>query len=112
MKRMENKINRLASIAQSRSLTADDRDYIKQLSEEMGVAFSPRTRCADCYRDQAILLLREVKNAMPKDDGRKYHLKAHVDVIYKGMRINEATLTDEIAEDMLRTGLPKHWFLL
>lgn len=108
---MEKKIETLRRIIDAESISADDRFFIRSVSEELGIKFTPRARCKDCYKDQAALLYKHIKEQTPSAfDGRKWRMREGVDVIYKGKRVNDALLTDEIAEDMLATGLPKHWF--
>lgn len=85
--------------------TRADREFIRKLSAEMGVEFKPRKGCPNCYNDQAILLLSILK-AKESGSGQRYKLKPGLDFRWKGERINDETLTDELAERLLAEGLP------
>ena len=43
-------------------------------------------------------------------EARKYALVPGTDVLFRGLRINEATLTDEIAKTILSQGFPLYLF--
>lgn len=98
---------------------ATSKTYIDELtkreiitaSNELNIPFTPRTSCNDCYRDQAVVLWRFLaeQDAM-QDKTRKYVLRAGIDVIWLGIRINAATLTDEKAAEYIKRGFPKHFF--
>ena len=83
--------------------TKSDRDYIRELSEQMGVPFKPRKGCPNCYSDQAVLLWSKLQT---QESERAYVLKPGLDFFWKGRRINNETLTDELAETILAEGLP------
>ena len=94
-----------------RALTDDDKSFIRDLSAEMGMAFSAKKRCSNCYIDQAIIIWREMAK-LPEEqpEARKYALVPGTDVLFRGLRINEATLTDELAKTILSQGFPKYLF--
>ena len=98
-----------------RALTDEDRSFIRDLSAEMGMEFSAKKRCANCYIDQAIAIWREMAK-LPEEqqeeqpEARKYALVPGTDVLYRGLRINEATLTDELAKTILSQGFPLYLF--
>lgn len=92
-------------------LTKNDKDYITKMSKEMGVAFSPRPHCPNCYADQAVLLWKAVKDAdAAHQESPRYILKDGVDVIFGSIRVNSATLTDELAERILARGFDPIYF--
>ena len=41
---------------------------------------------------------------------KTFVLRAGVDVFFRNIRINEATMTDELARDILKKGFPKRFF--
>lgn len=41
---------------------------------------------------------------------RQYVLKKGVDVLFNGLRINDATLTDELAAQIIEQGFATYWF--
>lgn len=92
-----------------RALTDEDKKYIREMSDEMGIAFSPRKRCANCYIDQAISIWREMAKQDTSEE-RKFLLVPGTDVLFRGQRVNDATLTDEVAAELLAKGFPKYLF--
>ena len=94
------------------NLTIEDKQFIKDLSTQLNVKFVEREFCSDCYKDQIMVLLK-VLTQQKIDNGEitaDYVLRPDIDVIYNGLRINNATLTNDIAEEFLRMGL-RHWFM-
>lgn len=93
------------------NLTKSDKDFISQMSVEMGVEFTPRPRCKDCYADQALLLWKMVKDAdAAHQDEPQYILKEGVDVIFGSIRVNKDTITDDLAEKIIAKGFNKIFF--
>lgn len=106
---METKLKELFN---KRNLTIEDKQFIKDLSTQLNVKFVEREFCSDCYKDQIMVLLK-VLTQQKIDNGEitsDYVLRPDIDVIYNGLRINNATLTNDIAEEFLRMGL-RHWFM-
>lgn len=83
--------------------TAEDKNFITELSDQMGVEFHPKKKCVSCWLDQ-VVLLRSILKA--KESTCAYVLKPGLDFIWNGLRVNNETLTDEIAEKLIRKGLP------
>lgn len=103
-------IERLREIVERNSVTSDDKRFIEAKSEELGIAFNPKsTKCKDCYVDQAVILHKELtKDIKSKCSAR---LRDDIDVIINGVRINNATLTDELVAKYRGNNLPEHWFV-
>ena len=94
------------------NLTIEDKQFIKDLSTQLNVKFVEREFCSDCYKDQIMVLLK-VLTQQKIDNGEltaDYVLRPDIDVIYNGLRVNNSTLTNEIAEQFLQMGL-RHWFM-
>lgn len=107
------KIERLEIIAAKAAadLTKGDKDFITTMSRDMGVEFTPRSKCADCYADQAVVLWKMVKDGeAAHKDAPQYILKEGVDVMFGSLRVCEATLTDEMAESIIARGFSKIFF--
>lgn len=83
--------------------TSEDKKLITELSGELGVEFNPRKKCVSCWFDQVVLLHSIIK---AKESTCSYVLKHGLDFIWNGLRVNNETLTDEIAEKLIREGLP------
>lgn len=109
-KRKMETIERLREIVERNNVTADDKRFIEAKSEELGLEFNPKsTKCKDCYVDQAVILHKELtKDIKSKCSAR---LRDDIDVIINGVRINNATLTDELVAKYRGNNLPEHWFV-
>ena len=104
------KIERLRSIVESNQVTADDKKFIEDESKELNLEFNPKsTKCKDCYIDQAVIIYHELTKGIKSECHSR--LRDDIDVIINGVRINNATLTDELVERYRGKGLPEHWFV-
>lgn len=102
--------------AGAEALTADDKAYIRTTAKALGVQFTAgKSRCKACYIDAAILCYRAATKAeaeqAAKTDERKYILVPDTDVYFGSVRVNEATLTDELAERIIARGFDKSYFV-
>lgn len=106
-------ISRLREIAakSASQVTNDDKDFIRDLALRYGVQLpKEKPNCKSCYVDAAVQIYKAIKDAEPKPTDRKYVLRDGVDVIWKGIRINAASVTDELAEEWISNGFPKIYF--
>lgn len=103
-------IERLKKVADGAKPTAEDKQLIADLSLKYELPFDPKKACKNCYIDQAILILLEMKGEIPTEPC-KARLRDDVDVVINGTRINNATLTDELVAKYRGKGLPEHWFV-
>jgi hypothetical protein len=55
--------------------------------------------------------LKLQEDEQPVADGRAYVLRKGVDVIFGGIRINEATITDDLARKVLARGFERKYFV-
>lgn len=98
--------NKLKTISEKRALSQADKDFIVELSNELGVPFEPKaTKCGNCYKDQAVILWRKLS----EDDEKQYMLRPAIDVIFQNRRYNN-TCTDEELAAALEKGLPRHLY--
>lgn len=100
----------------ARTLTDEEKDYLFSLGERLGIEKQGKFGCQKCWHDLAIrcwqdIAAREEKDA-PKsaETDRKYVLKKGVDLLFGQIRVNEMTLTDELAEYIIGKGFEKKWF--
>lgn len=110
---METIISRLKEIAvkTANQITNDDKAFIREYASQYGVEFpKDKPNCKSCYVDAAVLIYKAIKDAEPKPIERKYILRDGVDVIWRGIRINDASVTDELAEKWIANGFPKVYF--
>ena len=104
----------LKEIAERASLLrAEDKKLIRDLSVKYGVEFHPKSRCNECYIEQACKIYALIKEAKPTKSGAVdgYQLRDGLDVTYHGWHINADTLTKENAEKWLADGFPTKYFI-
>lgn len=95
------------------SLRAEDKKLIRDLSVKYGLEFRPKSRCNECYIEQACKIYALIKEAKPTKSGAVdgYQLRDGLDVTYHGWHINADTLTKENAEKWLADGFPTKYFI-
>lgn len=94
-------------------LTADDRKTVTAECERLGIKFEPKKAgCKSCYQDAALACLDALRNngQAAEHDGRAYVLRKGVDVFFGSIRVNEHTLTDELAERIIARGFDTKFF--
>lgn len=97
---------RLREIAAGAAIEPADVALIHAQADKMGVVVR-NTNCGDCLRDAAIETVCAINR---KNKSRKYVLRAGVDVIWKGERVNQ-TLTDEELAVYIERGFPTEFFI-
>ena len=110
---MEKIISKLKEIASKTAsqITNEDKAFIREYASQYGVELpKDKPNCKSCYVDAAVLIYKAIKDAEPKPTDRKYVLRDGVDVIWRCVRINEASVTDELAEKWIANGFPKMYF--
>lgn len=98
-------------------LTAETRKIIREACKDLGVTLK-NTRCKDCYIDAAIACYKKITEQQAEQqteqaaetEERAYKLKDGIDVIFLGRRINNVTLTDQLARYIIAHGFPKYYF--
>lgn len=108
---MENWQELYNSVLSGEALTVEQKADIQAEAEKRGVHINKR--CSSCYRDALIQFIAQDKKTEQDADERKRNLRHWVlrkglDVIFKGVRVNEATLTDALASRLHRAGFPNH----
>ena len=95
------------------SLRAEDKKLIRDLSVKYGLDFHPKSRCNECYIEQACKIYALIKEAKPTKSGAVggYQLRDGLDVTYHGWHINADTLTKENAEKWIADGFPTKYFI-
>ena len=100
----------------ARTITDEEKDFLNRLGSELGIERGGKSGCKKCWHDWAMrcwvsVSEREDESA-PKsaETDRKYVLKNGVDLFFGSIRVNEATLTDELAEYIISRGFEKKWF--
>ena len=97
------------------ALTPEQKAAVREYAKTYGVEFNPKPRCVSCYHDAAMAIWELVKAQEAKEiapeDTRKYILKPGVDVFFGSIRVNEITLTDTLAEQILARGFNRKYFI-
>ena len=96
----------------ARTLTEDDRSFLLFVANKLVIERVGKSGCVKCWHDIAVRCYNKIaENEQPEnDDTRKYILKKGVDVYFGNIRVNEATLTDELAERILARGFERKFF--
>lgn len=95
-----------------KELTSEDIEFVTTLAGFHNVDIK-RRGCKSCIVDAAVAVYKILTNGEdeePKDDARKYVLRDGVDVLFNGIRINAATLTDKMAAALIEEGFDTSLF--
>lgn len=107
-------IEKLKELAEKKSFTKDDKDWIVEKSKELGLDFDPQKGCSNCYMDQVMKIYKhlsvEIAPTVIEESEAEYILKPHIDVVLHGVRYNNATLDEKKAKYLISLGFEK-WFL-
>lgn len=89
-------------LAIKEKLTAREKRFLKYEAERLGIPAVIYTGCENCYRDLAVQIYAKEK----AEEDARFILNDGVDIIFgrNGVRVNAATLTDEIAERLIKAG--------
>ena len=111
----EEQKERLRAIAQGnpQSMTKDDRDFVKACADELGVKIK-NASCRSCYYDAAlecVVRINEKQEEIAAETcDRRYILRKGVDLLFGDIRVNAATMTDELAERIIARGFETKYF--
>lgn len=92
-------------LANKETLTTREKRFLKYEAERLGITPVIYAGCENCYRDLAVQIYAKEKEVA---DAR-FILNDGVDIIFgrNGVRVNATTLTDEIAERLIKAGYTK-----
>lgn len=89
--------------------TKTEKLVLETEAQERGIALN--RQCPNCYVDAAAQIYASLPEpATESASERKWVLRKGVDVLFGGIRVNEATLTDELAERIVARGFCKMFF--
>ena len=120
---MEQTISKLREIAakSAKQVTNEDKDFFRDLAPRYGVELpKEKPNCKSCYVDAAVAIYKAIKDAQnaeqvnntqetkqpAKSQENGLKLKAGVDVIWRGVRINEASATEDKLRAWVDNGFP------
>lgn len=112
---IKNKLREIVNKS-ARLITDEEREYLKELAEKLSIAPDVKKNCAKCWHSlamecwQSIAAQEEEDAPKSAETDRKYVLKKGVDLLFGSIRVNELTLTDELAENIIARGFEKKWF--
>lgn len=89
---------------------ADEKEIIAAECEARGINLN--TKCPNCYIDAAAVIYSQLPKPEPEVNGRKWILRPGIDVTFGGIRVCEATITDELAESIVARGFSKMFFAI
>ena len=113
----EEMIERLTELTKDANaqMSKEDKEYIAGACAALAIGFEPKSRCKDCYYDAAMQCLMKLREMKEKDnaaeDDRKFILRPNLDVYFGNVRINESTITDELASKLIAQGFDKKFFV-
>lgn len=87
------------------NLSQDDKDFIKYVSSELKIPFVARKNCKDCFKDQIIILCMALKKQLQpiENSNCDFVVIGDLDVNIRGVRINNQTLTNDLANWLINT---------
>ena len=96
----------------ARELTAEDKSFLTEAAAELEIESATKAGCKKCWHEVAMHIAIELNNNQPADEDNKraYVLREGVDLLFGGIRINAATLTDELARKIISRGFDKKYF--
>lgn len=111
---IQEKLDALRRIVNTKAsaLTPDDRAFVLELAQENGVEVR-RKGCGSCIIEAAVQIFGMLSKEPEQDaaeDERKYVLKDGVRVLFNGILICEATLTDRLAAAIVEQGFSVDYF--
>lgn len=100
----------------ARNLSKEQREFIRQTAVSLEMELPQKTSCNSCWLDLAVacyskMTVGEKATFEQVGDKRRFILKPNVDVYFGSIRVNAATLTDELAESILARGFERKFFL-
>ena len=89
-------------LANKETLTTREKRFLKYEAERLGITPVIYAGCENCYKDLAVQIYAKEK----ADADARFILNDGVDIIFgrNGVRVNAATLTDEIAIRLIKAG--------
>lgn len=97
---------RLKVIAEGHIVSEADEAFVLKHAAVLGVSVR-KSRCKSCIIDAAIECWKRLQQT---HDAGGYRLRAGVDVLFNGERVNDTTLTKARAERWLAHGLSETYF--
>jgi len=83
------------------NLSKADKQLIRDASKDLEIDFFPRPKCDDCFRDQIIILLIDLKKKIVIVENNEciYEMVNNKSIKWGNNLINSETITYELAEE-------------
>lgn len=94
------------------SITAEDKQWLEAVADMLAVERVSKKGCKQCWHDLAFRCYEALRGEAGEqaESSAKYILKKGVDLLFGGIRVNAATLTDELAERIIARGFETKYF--
>ena len=108
----KNKIMTAKELASKKTLTKVEKTFLTEEAARLNINFEIRPDCSSCYQDLALQIYKLEKENVPVEETTtipKYKLIKGFDsiIVGTGERINEATITDQMAKRLYDAGMTK-----
>ena len=108
----KNKIMTAKELASKKTLTKVEKAFLTDEATRLNINFEIRPDCSSCYQDLALQIYKLEKENVPVEETTtipKFKLIKGFDsiIVGTGERINEATITDQMAKRLYDAGMTK-----
>ena len=108
----KNEIMTAKELASKKTLTKVEKAFLTDEATRLNINFEIRPDCSSCYQDLALQIYKLEKENVPVEETTtipKYKLIKGFDsiIVGTGERINEATITDQMAKRLYDAGMTK-----
>ena len=108
------RFDKLKTLFEANNLNDEDKAFIRDLCKEFHLLFEPHnTRCQNCYKDQIIIIMNEIKKKQaPKTDCKWSVVEPHgsVGLIINGELVNNSTISIGLAKRVIAAGFGKYLY--
>lgn len=105
--------SRLRLMIDSKKVKAADKALIQTVASDLSYDLDLEHRnCPNCWLDMATELLSAIILSEKVRDGKEHYiLREGTDVFFGEVRVNEATLTDDLAREIIGRGFDTAFFI-
>ena len=108
------RFDKLKKLFEASSLNDEDKAFIRDMCKEFHLSFEPRnTRCQNCYKDQIIIIMNEIKKKQAPKTGCKWSVvepHGSVGLIINGELVNNSTINNGLAKRVIAAGFGKYLY--
>ena len=108
------RFDKLKKLFEASSLNDEDKAFIRSMCKEFHLSFEPQnTRCQNCYKDQIIIIMNEIKKKQAPKKGCKWSVvepHGSVGLIINGELVNNSTINNGLAKRVIAAGFGKYLY--